>query len=277
VAGWIHSEVNFSKKGKGVKKFIAVLSLAAVFCGCSTQSKNGLKVAATAVPHAQMLEFVKPELKEQGIDLKIIVTDDYNMPNRALANKEVDANFFQHTPFLDEQIKEFHYPIESIGKIEIEPIGVYSKKIKSLAMIPNNAVIAVPNDPTNEGRALLLLEKQGLIQLKNADKLGSTILDIQKNPKNIQFLEVDAAMLARALDDVTAAVINTNYVLQAGLNPLKDALVLEDSNSPYANILVIKIGDENRSDIQALKKAMSSEKMKEFILKTYKGAVIPAF
>jgi D-methionine transport system substrate-binding protein len=258
------------------KGIIAILC-AALFCGCAAKPKNGLTVAATAVPHAEMLEFVKPELKKEGIDLIVIVTDDYNMPNRALADKEIDANFFQHTPFMDSQIKQFHYLIESIGKIELEPMGVYSKKINSLAHIADNAVIAVPNDPTNEGRALLLLANHGVIQLKDPNKLESTIVDIQKNPKHIRFLEVDAAMLPRSLDDVTAAVINTNYALEASLDPLKDAIVLEDQNSPYANILVVRKGDEDRPDIQALKKAMTSQQMRGFILKTYKGAVIPTF
>jgi D-methionine transport system substrate-binding protein len=249
----------------------------AFFCSCSSTPQNGLKIAATAVPHAEMLEFIKPELKKEGIDLIIVVTDDYNMPNRALASKEIDANFFQHIPFLDEQIRQFHYPIESIAKIELEPMGMYSKKIGLLDALPNQAVIAIPNDPTNEGRALLLLAKHGVIALKDPRKLSSTILDIKNNPKHIRFLEVDAAMLPRSLNDVTAAVINTNYALEADLNPLKDAVILEASDSPYANILVVRKGEENRLDIQTLKKAMTSEKMKEFIIKKYKGAVLPAF
>jgi D-methionine transport system substrate-binding protein len=244
---------------------------------CSSTSKDGLKIAATPVPHAQMLEFVKPILKAQGIDLIIIVTDDYNMPNRALADKEVDANFFQHIPFMDEQINQFHYPIESIAKIEIEPMGIYSKKIHSLADLKDNGTIAIPNDPTNEGRALLLLQEHGIIQLDRSNNLQATILNITKNPKHLQFIEVDAAMLPRSLEDVDAAAINTNYALEANLSPMKDALVLEGKNSPYANIIAIRIGDENRPDIQALKTAMTSEKMKEFILREYKGAVLPAF
>lgn len=220
---------------------------------CSSTPKNGLKVAATPVPHAQMLEFVKPDLKAQGIDLIIITTDDYNMPNRALASKDVDANFFQHIPFMDMQIKEFHYPIQSIGKIEIEPMGIYSKKIKSLSELQDYATIAVPNDPSNEGRALLLLQQHGVIKLDRPNNLDATILNISENPKHIKFIEVDAAMLPRSLQDVDAAAINTNYALEANLSPIKDALVLEDKNSPYANIIAVRIGDENRPDIQALK------------------------
>jgi len=260
-----------------IRTILSVTCALFLLPGCSSKPKNGLKVAASPVPHAQMLEFVKPDLKAQGIDLIIIVTDDYNMPNRALADKEVDANFFQHIPFMEEQIKQFHYPIVSIAKIEIEPMGIYSKKIQSLSDLKENSTIAVPNDPTNEARALLLLQAHGVIQLDNANNQQATVLNITKNPKSIKFIEVDAAMLPRSLEDVDAAVINTNYALEAKLSPTKDALVLEDKNSPYANIIAVRVGDENRSDIQALKTAMTSEKMKEFIAQKYKGAVLPAF
>jgi D-methionine transport system substrate-binding protein len=256
--------------------FAALTASLLLLFGCSKPS-NGLKVAATAVPHAQMLEFIKPDLKAQGIDLNIIVTDDYNMPNRALAQKEVDANFFQHVPFLDEQIRQFHYRIENFGAIEIEPMGIYSKKITSLSNLKNKAVIAVPNDPSNEARALLLLQDQGLISLDNPKNLNATVANIKSNPKQLKFIEVDAAMLPRSLPDVDAAVINTNYALEAKLDPSTDALALESKDSPYANILAIRIGDEDRPDLIALKEAMTSDKMRDFIEKTYKGAVLPAF
>ncbi len=245
-----------------------------LFFGCSSEHKEGLKVAASSMPHAQMLEAVKPELKSEGINLIIIVTDDYNTPNRALANGEVDANFFQHLPFMEEQVKQFHYPIESLAKIEIEPMGIYSEKISSLSDLKEKATIAIPNDPTNEARALLLLRKQGLIELDNPDNLQATILNIVKNPKELKFIEVDAAMLPRTLADVDAAAINTNYALQADL---KNPLVLEGKDSPYANIIAIRKGEENRPEIIALKKAMTSEQMRDFIKKTYKGAVQPTF
>lgn len=255
---------------------LTVVVLCGLLSSCA-KLKGGFKVAATPVPHAQMLEFVKPDLKSQGIDLVIIVTEDYNVPNRALANKEVEANFFQHIPFLEEQIKQFHYAIESVAKIEIEPMGIYSKKISSLSDLADNATVAIPNDPTNEARALLLFEGQGLIRLADPSNLQSTVLNIADNPKNIKFLEVDAAMLPRSLEDVDAAAINTNYALEAHLNPLKDALVLEGKDSPYANVIAVRIGDENRPEIEALKTAMTSEKMRAFILDKYKGAVLPAF
>jgi D-methionine transport system substrate-binding protein len=253
--------------------FCLILSLAA----CSSMKKETFKVAATPVPHAEMLEFVKPDLKAKGFDLEIIVTNDYNIPNRALANKEVAANFFQHLPFLDEQVKQFHYPIESIAKIEIEPMGIYSKKVHSLEGLENGAKVGIPNDPTNEARALLLLRAQGLIDLDDPNNLSATVLNITANPKNLKFIEADAAMLPRVLDDVAVAAINTNYALEAGFSPLADALALEGKDSPYANILAIRIGDETRPEIQALKAAMTSDKMRQFILDKYKGAVLPAF
>jgi D-methionine transport system substrate-binding protein len=240
--------------------------------GCSSEPKGGLKVVASSVPHAQMLEAIKPDLKEEGINLKIIVTDDYNMPNRALANGEVDANFFQHLPFMEEQVEQFNYPIESLAKIEIEPMGLYSTKLQSIGELKDLATVAIPNDPTNETRALLLLQKQGLIQLDKSKQ--ATILNVVKNPKKLKFIEVDAAMLPRALDDVDLAAVNTNYALQA---KLPRALVLEGKDSPYVNIIAIRKGDGDRPEIIALKKAMTSEKMRDFILKTYQGAVQPAF
>lgn len=257
-------------------KFIHIL-FAGFLVSCSSHPENGLKVAASSVPHAQILEFIKPDLKNQGIDLIIVVTDDYNIPNRALANMEVDANFFQHLPFMNEQIKQFDYPIESLAEIEIEPMGIYSKKIHAFSELKDHSTIAIPNDPTNEARALLLLEQQGLIQLDNKNSLQATVLNITTNPKHLKFIEVDAAMLPRSLDDVHLAVINTNYALVANLSPSKDALVLEAKNSPYANIIAIRQGEENRPEIMALKTAMTSDKMRAFILKTYQGAVLPAF
>lgn len=259
------------------KLFVLAAGLLGLLQSCSSPVKNGLKVAATPVPHAEMLHYIAPDLKAQGIDLIVITTEDYNMPNRALAEKEVDANFFQHIPFMNEQIQQFHYQIMSIGKIEIEPMGVYSQKIKSLSDLPDNATIAVPSDPSNEGRALLLLQAHGVIKLANPTSLLSTIQNISDNPKHIKFLEVDAAMLPRSLQDVDAAVINTNYALQANLNPMKDALALEGKDSPYANIIAVRDGDQNDPKIVALKAAMTSDKMRQFILTKFDGAVIPAF
>ncbi len=270
------SPMNKSILNKVLFSLIAVVVILTAW-SCSSKEKNGLTVAASAVPHAELLEFGKTMLKQKGIDLTIIVADDYNMPNRALANKEVDANFFQHVPFLQEQVKQFHYPLVVLAAVELEPMGIYSRKLRSLVDVQNQAVVAVPNDPTNEARALFLLQKEGLIELDRADNLQATVLNITKNPKELKFIEVDAAMVPRALDEVDLAAINTNYALAANLSPLDDALVLEDQDSPYTNVIVIREGDENRADIQALKEVMNSSEMRQFILRKYKGAVLPAF
>lgn len=258
-----------------IKRF-GCLGLLLILAACSN-NKATFKVAATPVPHAEMLEFIKPDLQAQGMEMEILVTEDYNLPNRALAAGEVEANFFQHIPFLDEQIKQFGYPIESLAKIEIEPMGLYSKKIKALSDIKEGARIAVPNDPTNEARALLLLQEAGLIAIKDPLNFQSTTANIIENPKKIKWVEVDAAMLPRTLDEVDAAVINANFALGAGLNPEKDALARESAASPYANIIAIRKGDEEKPEVAALKVAMTSEKMREFILSRYKGAILPAF
>ncbi len=255
----------------------AILAAYLLFLTCCSKKHEGLRIAASAVPHAEMLEFVKPDLELKGIHLDIVVMDDYNIPNRALTHQEVDANFFQHAPFLNAQIEQFHYPIEGIAAIEIEPMGLYSKKINRLADLKDGSIIAIPNDPTNEARALLLLKQQGWIELNNPANLQATSINIVANPKKIIFLELDAAMLPRTLEDADIAVLNTNYALAAGFAPLTDALALEDKHSTYANILVIRKGDAHRADIQALKEALTSEKMENFILSRYQGAVLPAF
>lgn len=251
--------------------FILLLTTA-----CS-QHENTLKVAATSVPHGELLAFIEPDLEKEGIQLEIVTVDDYNIPNRALADGEVDANFFQHAPYLASQVKMFHYPIKSYAKIHIEPMGIYSKKIKNLNDLQDKAIISLPNDPTNESRALALLHHAGIIQMDDPNNLNATILNIKSNPKNITFVEMDAAMLPRTLQDVDASIIPTNFALQADLKPTQDALVREDSTSNFANVIAIRDGDDNRPELIALKKAMTSEKMRAHILEKYKGAIIPAF
>lgn len=254
-----------------MKKWVLLLL---VLFACSKKDDT-LKVAATSVPHAEMLNFIKPDLEQQGVKLKIVVVDDYNIPNRLLSEKEVAANFFQHVPFMDEQIKNFGYKIECFARIHLEPMALYSRKYKSLSEIPDGATISVPNDPSNEYRALAILVKEGLITLRAGAGLQSTVADIQSNPKKLKFREIDAALLPRTLDDVAVAAINTNWALQAGLNPTKDALAIESDDSPYTNILTIRTGDENDPRLQQLKQAMLSDKMRTFILEKYKGAIIP--
>jgi D-methionine transport system substrate-binding protein len=255
---------------------IPLLCLFLCLSSCTQTKSNTLKIAVTPVPHAEMVEHIQSDLQSEGYTLELIITEDYNMPNRALAGGEIDANFFQHEPFLNEQMNQFDYALESMASIEIEPLGVYSRKIKSLAELKPGSKVAIANDPTNEARALLLLQKQGLIQLRSTG-IQASLLEIKHNPHHLQFIELDAAMLPRTLEDVDIAVINTNYALGAGLSPIKEALVLESLDSPYANILVIRQGENNRKDLQALKKWMTSDKMKAFIHKRYQGAILPTF
>ncbi len=265
----------FKKEGGKVRLFTILCVAFCLAAGC-VKRETGLRVAATPVPQAELLAFAQNALKDKGVNLIVVTMEDYNLPNRALADKEVDANFFQHLPFLEEQIKQFHYPIEPLVAVEIEPMGIYSKKIRSLQDLKEGDLVAVPNDPTNEGRALLLLQEHGLIRLGAPDLFTATVFDIVDNPKHLRFIEVDAAMAPRSLGDAVIAAINTNYALQAGLSPQKEALVLESSASPYANIIAIRIGEEGREDLQALKAVMTSEAMKKHILETYKGAILPA-
>ena len=259
-----------------MKKFSLIALLLLLACGCSKSDKP-LKVAATIIPHAEMLAYIKPDLESQGIDLEIIVVDDYNIPNRALADDEVDANFFQHKPYLQSQIKMFGYPITSLVKVHLEPMGVYSTKIKDLKDLPEKAIISLPNDPTNEARALALLHHNGIITMDDPDNIQATIINITSNPKHITFVEMDASMLPRTLQDVDASIINANFALQADLKPATDALVLEDSTSQFVNIIAVHTGNEDRPELQALKKAITSEKMRKHIQEKYKGAIVPVF
>lgn len=236
-----------------------------------------LKVEATQVPHYYILEKIKPTLLKQGVKLDIITVNDYVKPNLDVNDGEADANFFQHLPYLNEFQAERKTNLVSVAKVHVEPMAVYSKTVKKLANLKKGAVVAIPNDVTNAGRALLLLQKYGLIKLKDPNNIKSSEKDIVKNPKNITFKALDAALIPRVLGEVDAAVINTNYALQAKLNPLKDSIAIESSDSPYANILVVKKGNEKKDAIKKLIKALQSEEVKKFILDKYKGAVIPAF
>ena len=273
---------------KRIFAIIASLAFAAfAFAGCGQQPSSGsnaaseaktLRVGATPVPHAEILEKVKPVLEKEGIKLEIVEFSDYVQPNLALNDKELDANFFQHEPYLKNFIEEHKdLKLKNAAGIHIEPMGIYSKKIKDLKDLADGASIAIPNDPTNGGRALLLIEKAGLLKLKAGVGEKATVQDVEKNPRNIQFREVEAAQVPRTLEDVDAAVINTNYAMQIDLVPTKDALFMEDRNSPYVNIIAVREGDENRPEIQALLKALKSDEIKKFIEENYKGAIVAAF
>nr|WP_245588290.1 MetQ/NlpA family ABC transporter substrate-binding protein [Brackiella oedipodis] len=236
-----------------------------------------LSVATNPIPHGEILAHVKPALEKEGIDLKIREFTDYIQPNVQLAEKQFDANFIQHQPYMDTFNKERGTHIVSVGAVHIEPFAAYSKKIKDIKDLKDGATIAVPNDPSNGARALLLLEKNGLIKLKDPSNTLATAADVTENPKKLKFKELDGAMLPRVLDDVDLALINTNYALEAGLNPVQDALLIEDKDSPYANLLAVNKGNENDPKVQKLLKALQSEDVKKFISDKYKGAIVPAF
>lgn len=249
-------------------------------CGNDKTSDNTasqtLTVGATQVPHAEILNYVKPILKEQGLDLQVKVFQDYVLPNRAVEEGQIDANYFQHIPWLETTNKENGFHLVKVTGVHIEPMGAYSQKIKSKDDIKNGATIAVPNATSEITRSLLLLDANGVIQLDNRDG-EKTAKNIVSNPKNVQIKPLEAAMLPRVLDQVDLAIINTNYALQAKLNPTKDAIFIEDSKSPYVNVLATKQGKENDPRIQKLAKVLNSPEVKKFIEDKYKGAVVPAF
>ena len=248
----------------------AAISLFLTGCG-DKEGRKVLTIQASSSPHREILEFVRPDLEKEGIFLKIVTVDDYNIPNRALAEKEIDANFFQHKPFLEEQSKYFGYELKILSDVHIEPMGLYAKN--GWDKIRAGGVITLPSDPTNEGRALSLLSKAGIITLKEG-VINPTVLDIIENPYGCTFKEVDAAFISRTWDEVAAAVIPTNYALLAGLHPLQDALLLEDGSSLYVNVVTVRKEDAEREDLAALKKHLESDKTKSYIESTYQGAVV---
>ncbi|HOK43447.1 MAG TPA: MetQ/NlpA family ABC transporter substrate-binding protein, partial [Thermoclostridium caenicola] len=247
----------------------------------TSKTPKKIVVGATPVPHAEVLKVAKEVLQEKGYELEIKEFTDYVQPNLSLQSGDLDANYFQHTPYLNDFNAEQKTDLVPIASIHYEPLGIYPGKTKSLGELKDGAQVAIPNDTTNEARALLLLEAQGLIKVDPNAGLKATINDIVENPKNLKFIEIEAAQLVRSLQDVNIAVINGNYAIQGGLNAMTDALAKEEKDSEaavtYANILVVRRGDENREDLKALAEALQSEKVKKFIEDTYKGAVVPMF
>ena len=236
-----------------------------------------LSVAASPTPHAEILKQCVDILKEQGIELVVNEYADYVVPNTAVEDGDEDANYFQHVPYLDDFNAERGTHLVSVAGVHVEPMGLYAGKSDSLDAIPDGGKVALPNDATNEGRALLLLEAQGIIKLTDSSNLAATPNDIAENPKNLEFVELEAANVPANLDEVDIAAINSNYALGAGLNPVEDALAIEASDSPYVNILVVKEGNENNEAVQALVKALQSDTVKDYINNTFGGAVVPAF
>jgi D-methionine transport system substrate-binding protein len=261
-----------------LKKF-SLLACAVFLTAChSHEDKTVLRVGTISGPETKLMEVAKEVAKQHyGLDIKIVEFTDYVEPNTALNDGSIEANVFQHQPYLDKQIKDRHYKLVTVGKTFVYPMGIYSHKIKNISDLQPNAAIAIPNDPSNEGRALLLLQKAGLIKLKETAGIYASPLDILDNPKQLKFKELDAAQLARSLDDVDLAVINTNYAIPAGLSPTKDAILHEGSDSPYANIIVVREDELNDPRIKQLVLAIQSEAVLKAAMEIFNGQAIPAW
>lgn len=256
---------------------VGVIS-ASLLVGCSNDSgeeDKTIKVGASPTPHAEILEVVKPLLEEKGYELEIVEFDDYVLPNTSLAEGELDANYFQHVPYLEEMNKEKDLSLTYTAKVHIEPMGIYSEKHDSLDDLKEGAKISVPNDATNEARALQLLANNGIIEV--ADKELITAKDITENPKNVEIVEVEAAQVPSTLQDVDFAIINTNFALNVNLNPTKDALAIESNDSPYANILACREDNKDDEKIKVLTEAITSDEVKSFIEEKYEGSIVPTF
>ena len=256
----------------------ALAPLALATPGALAQSApQTVSIGAEAVPHAEILEFIKPQLAREGIELKVRVFTNGHQENQAVAQKDIDANYFQHQPYLDSFNKSNGTRLVAIAAIHVEPFGAYSRKHQRIADLPEGATVAIPGDPSNGARALLLLHRHGLITLKNPDNILATARDIVANPKKLQFRELDGALLPRVLGDVDLALINTNYALQANLKPGRDALLIEGSQSPYANIVVAREDNRNHPALAKVLQALKTPEVKRFIEERFQGAVVPVF
>jgi D-methionine transport system substrate-binding protein len=247
---------------------IAVLALTA------TARAETIKVGVTPGPHAQVLEAAKAVAAKKGLDIQIVEFSDYVVPNTALDTGDIQANSFQHQPYLDNQVADRKFKIVSVGNTINFPMGIYSTKVKSWDEVKTGASIAIPNDPTNGGRVLILLRDKGIIKLKDGTGFKPTLLDITDNPKKLKVTEVDAAQLPRTLPDVDVAGINTNYATQAGLDPVKDAILREEPNGPYANIIAVRTADKDKPWVKILVESYRSPEVKEFIETKFKGSVL---
>jgi D-methionine transport system substrate-binding protein len=260
------------------RHLVLALSLALASCGKpAAPPAHTIRIGATAVPHAEILEAIRPQLAQNGVKLDVKVFNDYVQPNTQVEQKQLDVNYFQTLPYLAEFNSSKGGHLVSIVGVHIEPMGAYSRKYKSLSELPASAEVAIPNDGSNEGRALLLLQKAKLIRLKDPKNALSTLGDIAENPKGLKFRELEPATLPRILGEVDLAVINTNYALDAKLDPGRDALVIEDADSPYVNVLAGRVDNRDNPDIKKLVTALTSPETKAFIQQHYHGAVVPAF
>lgn len=252
------------------------LALALLLASTSIWAKEKIVIGATPVPHAEILKFAAPLFEKRGFELKVIEFTDYAVPNKALNEGQLDANFFQHKPYMDEFNKSNGTDVVATQSVVIVPMGAYSRKIKDIKALPDGALISVPNDPTNEDRAFILLEREGLLEFK-AGVQFKTPKDIVKNPKKLKFKELKAAQLPRSLDDVDLAFIPTNYALDFGLSPVKEALLIEDKDSPYAIIIAVRKADANAQKTKLIGEILRSKEVKDFVQKKYGGNVLTTF
>ncbi len=262
--------------------FILILSILAIsLIACNSNDENSdlkkVVIGVSPSPQSEIVNFVKEDLKQEGIELEIKEFKDYITPNKALDSGDIDLNFFQHQPYLEDFVAKENLDLVSIGGVHIEPMAIYSNTIEDIKNIKDGAEIAIPNDAVNGGRSLLLLEKTGLITLDPNAGIKPTVRDITVNSKNLKFSTLEAAILPRVLDDVDAAVINGNYALQAGFNPLKDSIFIEDKESPYVNIIAARAEDKDKEELLKVVEFLNTEKLREFLIEKYDGAVVPAF
>ncbi len=260
-----------------LRHFMISAAIAALAFAANTAGAETIKIGATPGPHAQILEAVKPIAARNGLDIQIIEFTDYVIPNAALDAGDLQANSFQNQPYLDNQKADRGYRIEAVGLTVNFPMGVYSKKFKSWDAVPQGATLSIPNDPTNGGRVLLLLQDKGVLKLKPGVGFKPTIADITENPRKFKIVEVDAAQTARTLDDVDVAAVNTNYATQAGLDPVKDAILREDPKGPYVNLIAVRATDKEKPWVKVLVESYHSPEVRDFVLTKFKGAVLPAW
>lgn len=253
------------------------LIAAALALSAGMAAAEDIKVGVTPGEHAEIMEQIVPLAAAKGLNIDVVEFSDYVVPNTALADGDLHANSFQHVPFLENQIKDRGFDLVVVARTITTPMGVYSSRVKSLDELPEGADVAIPNDPTNGGRALLVLADEGVIKVNPDAGLVPTPLDITENPKNLKFRELDAAQLPRALEDADAAVINTNFALAAGISPREDSIAMEKADSPYANVIAVRKGDEEQPWVKTLVEVYHSPEIKEYIETKYEGAVIPAW
>lgn len=271
----------FKIKGKSsvVVALIIVLSLTLVACADKSPNNGNIikiTVGASDVPHAEVLEFIKPMLKEQGVELEIKVFSDYVMPNETLTGGDLDANYFQHKPWLENYVTESGADIIPLIGVHIEPMGAYSRKITDINDLPDGARVGLPNAVSEIGRVLALLETNGLVKLTPGIGLNGTLQDVIDNPKNLNFIELDASVLAPTIDEYDLAVINTNFAMSAGFVPLEDSLLIEGTESPYVNVLAVRAEDVENEALKKLAEILLGEDVANFLIEQYDGAVVPA-